>query len=222
MRLEAIIFDLDGVLTDTAKFHFHAWKRLADEMGAEFNWEINHQLRGVSRRQSIEIIFKGRDLTDEEIQAGMARKNSYYQALIMGMSPADVLPGALELLQELRQEDVKIGLGSASKNAQTVLDAIGLIPFLDVIGDGYSVARGKPEPDLFLFVAHELGVKPENCAVFEDAEAGIEAANRAGMVAVGIGDPDRLPGADIVYPNLEGLSFEIIQKDLDTARAYSS
>jgi kojibiose phosphorylase len=218
MQLEAIIFDLDGVLTDTANYHYQAWKRLADEMGAVFDWELNHQLRGVSRRQSIEIIFKDRDLSEDEIRAGMARKNGYYQALIMGMSPADVLPGALALLEDLRQENVKIGLGSASKNARTVLDAIGLTPLLDVIGDGFSVERGKPQPDLFLFVAHEMGVKPENCAVFEDAEAGIEAANRAGMAAVGIGDPDRLPGADIVYPNLEGLSFERIQKDLDAVR----
>ena len=126
MQLKAFIFDLDGVLTDTAKFHYQAWKRLADEMGAEFNWEINHQLRGVSRRQSMEIIFKDHDLSKEEIKAGMARKNDYYQSLILRMSPSDVLPGAMHLLQNLRENDVKIGLGSASKNAQTVLDAIGL------------------------------------------------------------------------------------------------
>ena len=220
MQLEAFIFDLDGVLTDTAKFHFQAWKRLADEMEAEFNWEINHQLRGVSRRQSMEIIFKDRDLSEEEIQAGMARKNSYYQALIMRMSPSDVLPGALELLQALREQGIKIGLGSASKNARTVLNAIGLTPLMDVIGDGYSVERSKPEPDLFLFVAHELGAKPENCVVFEDAEAGIEAANHAGMYAVGIGSTERLQGADVVYPNLEGLSLDTVEQDLEAARAY--
>ena len=220
MQLQAFIFDLDGVLTDTAKFHYQAWKRLADEMGAEFNWEINHQLRGVSRRQSMEIIFKGHDLSEKEIKAGMARKNGYYQSLIQGMSPSDVLPGALQLLQELRENDIKIGLGSASKNAQTVLDAIGLTPMMDVIGDGYSVERGKPEPDLFLHVAHELGVKPENCVVFEDAEAGIEAANRAGMYAVGIGDAERLPGSDVVYPNLEGVTLEKVTNDLEASRAY--
>jgi len=220
MQLKAFIFDLDGVLTDTANFHYQAWKQLADEMGAEFNWEINHQLRGVSRRQSMEIIFKDHDLSEEEIQAGMARKNGYYQSLIMRMSPSDVLPGAMQLLKELREKDIKVGLGSASKNARTVLDAIGLTPLMDVIGDGYSVERGKPEPDLFLYVAHELGVKPENCVVFEDAEAGIEAANRAGMYAVGIGEEERLPGADVVYPSLEGLTLEKIQKDLESARAY--
>ena len=220
MQLKAFIFDLDGVLTDTAKFHYQAWKRLADEMGAEFNWEINHQLRGVSRRQSMEIIFKNHDLSEEEIKAGMARKNDYYQSLILRMSPSDVLPGAMHLLQNLRENDVKIGLGSASKNAQTVLDAIGLTPVMDVIGDGYSVERGKPEPDLFLHVAHELGVKPEFCVVFEDAEAGIEAANRAGMYAVGIGDADRLPGSDVVYPNLEGVTLEKVTRDLEVSRAY--
>jgi len=220
MQLQAFIFDLDGVLTDTAEFHYQAWKRLADEMGADFNWEINHQLRGVSRRQSIEIIFKDHDLSEEEIKAGMARKNGYYQSLILRMSPSDVLPGALDLLQELREHKIKIGLGSASKNARTVLDAIGLTPMMDVIGDGYSVERGKPEPDLFLFVAHELGAKPENCAVFEDAEAGIVAANRAGMYAVGIGDEERLPGADVVYHNLEGLTLKRIESDLEAARPY--
>lgn len=220
MQLKAFIFDLDGVLTDTAKFHYQAWKRLADEMGADFNWELNHQLRGVSRRQSMEIIFKGHDLSEEEMTAGMARKNDYYQSLIMRMSPADLLPGVMELLQELREQELKIGLGSASKNARTVLDAIGLTPLMDVIGDGYSVERGKPEPDLFLHVAHELGVKPEVCVVFEDAEAGIEAANRAGMYAVGIGDPDRLPGSDVVYPHLEGLTLEKLTSDLESARAY--
>jgi kojibiose phosphorylase len=220
MQLQAFIFDLDGVLTDTAKFHYQAWKRLADEMGADFNWEINHQLRGVSRRQSMEIIFKDYDLSEEEIKAGMARKNNYYQSLILRMSPSDVLPGVFDLLKELREHDIKIGLGSASKNARTVLDAIGLTPMMDVIGDGFSVERGKPEPDLFLHVAHELGVKPENCVVFEDAEAGITAANRAGMYAVGIGDQDRLPGADVVYPNLAGLTLERIKNDLEAARAY--
>ena len=220
MKLKAFIFDLDGVLTDTAKFHYQAWKRLADEMGAEFNWEINHQLRGVSRRQSMEIIFKDHDLSEEEIKAGMARKNGYYQSLILRMSPSDVLPGAIQLLQELHENDIKIGLGSASKNARTVLDAIGLTPLMDVIGDGYSVERSKPEPDLFLFVAHELEVKPEFSVVFEDAEAGIKAANRAGMYAVGIGDAERLPGSDVVYPNLEGLTLEKITSDLQAARAY--
>ncbi len=220
MILDAFIFDLDGVLTDTAKYHYQAWKRLADELGVEFNWEINHQLRGVSRRKSMEIIIKDHDLSEEEIQAGMVRKNGYYQSLILRMSPSDVLPGALSLLKELRENNIKIGLGSASKNARTVLDAIGLTPLMDVIGDGYSVERGKPEPDLFLYVAHELGVKPENCVVFEDAEAGIEAANRAGMYAVGIGDPERLAGADVVYPDLEALTLEKVQNDLESARAY--
>lgn len=220
MQLSAFIFDLDGVLTDTAIFHYQAWKRLADEWGAAFDWEINHQLRGVSRRASMEIIFKDHDLSEEEILRGMARKNAYYQSLIQSMTPDDVLPGSIGLLKELREKGIKIGLGSASKNARTVLDAIGLTEMVDVIGDGFSVERGKPEPDLFLFVAHEMKVDPKDCVVFEDAAAGIEAANRAGMYAVGIGEPDRLPGADVVYPNLEGLTLEKIQSDLALARPY--
>jgi kojibiose phosphorylase len=214
MKLQAIIFDLDGVLTDTAIFHYQAWKQLADEMGAEFNWEINHQLRGVSRRASMEIIFKDQELSEDEIQSGMERKNVYYNRLIEGMTPADVLPGVVDFLQELRAKGIKIGLGSASKNARTVLDAIGLTQLVDVIGDGYSVAHGKPEPDLFLFVADQLGVPPASCAVFEDAAAGIEAAKRAGMITVGIGDRHRLPEADVIYPGIENLSLAILLADL--------
>jgi len=166
VNFKTFIFDLDGVLTDAAELHYQAWKLLADEMGAEFNREINHKLGGVSRRASIEIIFEGHDLSEEEIEAGMARKNGYYQALIARMPPADVLPGALPLLQELRDEGIKIGLGSASKNARTVLYAIGLSPLIDAIGDGYSVNRSKPEPALFLHVAHELEASPEICVIF--------------------------------------------------------
>jgi len=217
--IEAFIFDLDGVLTDTAVFHYQAWKHLADEMGAEFNWGINHKLRGVSRRASMNIILEGRDVTEEEIQAGMARKNEYYQDLIAKMTPEDVLPGAEDLLLEMREAGIRIGLGSASKNAHTVLDAIGLTPLIDVIGDGYSVERGKPEPDLFLYVAHELGVEPENSVVVEDAAAGIEAAKQAGMVAVGIGEPERLPGSDVVYPSLENITLDRILDDLEAAKA---
>ncbi len=219
MNFEAFIFDLDGVLTDTAVFHYQAWKRLADEMGAAFNWEINHQLRGVSRRASMEIIFKGHDLNEEQIEEGMARKNGYYQELIANMTPADVLPGSLALLEELRQAGIMVGLGSASKNARTVLDAIGLTPMIDVIGDGFSVQRSKPEPDLFLFVAQALNASPDACVVFEDAAAGIKAANRAGMYAVGIGDAGRLPGSDVAYPSLEKLTIGMIRKDLTAARA---
>lgn len=219
MNIEACIFDLDGVLTDTATFHYQSWKRLADEKGVEFNWEINHKLRGVPRRASLEIIFEGHDLTEAEIQEGMARKNGYYQELIAKMTPADVLPGSLALLQELRKEGIKIGLGSASKNARTVLDAIGLTPLMDVIGDGYSVQRSKPEPDLFLFVAQALDVGPDACVVFEDAAVGIEAAKRAGMYAVGIGAAERLPGSDVVYPSLEDLTWDILREDLAAAGA---
>lgn len=214
MDLKAFIFDLDGVLTDTAEFHYQAWKRLADEMGAAFNREINHRLRGVSRRASMEIIFEGYDLSEEVIEAGMARKNGYYQELIAKMSPSDVLPGVLSLLHELHDEGIKIGLGSASKNARTVLDAIGLTSQMDAVGDGYSVERSKPEPDLFLYVARELNVLPEDCVVFEDAAAGIEAAKRAGMYAVGIGEVERLPASDVMYPSLENVTLAGIRYDL--------
>lgn len=218
MKLKALIFDLDGVLTDTAAYHYQAWKQLANEKGVEFNWEINHQLRGVSRRASMEIIFKNHNLSEEEITEGMKRKNEHYQALITNMTQTDVLPGALDLIKQARDVGIKVGLGSASKNAKTVLDAIGLTGWMDAIGDGYSVEKGKPEPDLFLHVAGELGVQSQFCAVVEDAEAGIEAALRAGMAAIGIGDPARLSDADVVYPSLEGLNLDRLINDLKTAK----
>lgn len=218
LNIRGFIFDLDGVLTDTAVYHYQAWKALADSEGVEFDWEINHRLRGVSRRASMDIIFKDRDWPEEIIREKMARKNRMYQDLISGMTPEDILPGVRCLLQDLRDAGMQIGLGSASKNARTVLRAIGLESAMDVIGDGASVSRGKPAPDLFLFVAGEMGLQPESCVVIEDAQAGIEAANQAGMWSVGIGSPERLTGADVVYEGLEGLTLEKILIDLKDSR----
>ncbi len=218
MGIQGFIFDLDGVLTDTAVFHFRAWKKLADEEGAYFDWDINHKLRGVSRRASMDIIFKGQDWSEDEIREKMDRKNRYYQVLIASMTPEDALPGARALLAEIRAAGLKIGLGSASKNARTVLRAIGLIEEMDVIGDGYSVTNSKPAPDLFLFVAREMDLPPDDCVVVEDAAAGIQAAQGAGMWAVGIGGADRLPGADVVYPALENLTLDRILQDLAASR----
>jgi kojibiose phosphorylase len=218
MAIQGFIFDLDGVLTDTAVFHYEAWKKLADEEGADFDWEINHKLRGVSRRNSMDIIFKGRDWTEAEIHEKMDRKNRYYQERIAEMTPEDVLPGVRRLLAEIKAAGMKIGLGSASKNARTVLRAIGLMEEMDVIGDGYSVSKSKPAPDLFLFVAREMALPPEDCVVLEDAAAGIEAAQKAGMQAVGIGRADRLPGADVVYPSLENLPLDRMIADLAVSR----
>ncbi|MCU0550737.1 MAG: beta-phosphoglucomutase [Leptolyngbya sp. Prado105] len=201
--IQGVIFDLDGVLTDTAEYHYRAWQRLADEEGLPFDREANEALRGVSRRASLMKIIGDRSYSEAQIEDMMERKNRYYVDSIGEISPADLLPGVLDLLQELRQSGVKTALGSASKNARPVIEKLGIAQYIDVIGDGHSVERPKPAPDLFLFAAGELGLAPETCIVFEDAAAGIEAALAAGMWAVGLGPTERVGEAHVVLPNLE-------------------
>ncbi len=169
MAIKAFIFDLDGVLTDTAEYHYRAWKRLADEEGLPFTREDNEHLRGVSRRDSLMLILRGRVYPEEKIQEMMARKNNYYLEFIKEISPRDVLPGAKELLEELRAAGYQTALGSASKNAGEVMDRLGLRHLLDAISDGHSVEKQKPAPDLFLHAARQLGLSPEECVVVEDA-----------------------------------------------------
>ena len=203
--IRAFIFDLDGVLTDTAEYHYRAWQRLADEEGYPFNREINEQLRGVSRRRSLEIIIGDREVEPDRFEAMMARKNEYYVGMLDQITPNDLLPGALELLNELKAAGMKIALASASKNARTVIERLGITPLLDAVADGYSVERSKPAPDLFLFAARELGVDPGQCVVVEDAAAGIEAALAAGMWAVGLGPAERVGNAHVRFESLEGV-----------------
>ncbi|RLC54560.1 MAG: beta-phosphoglucomutase, partial [Chloroflexota bacterium] len=180
MKIKAIIFDLDGVLTDTAEYHYRGWKRLADELGIPFDRKRNEPLRGVSRRRSLELLLNGRPATEEQMQEWMARKNRYYVESIQQMTPADILPGALELLKELRQAGIKIGVGSASKNTRTVLDRLHPWGYVDAVSDGYSVRHQKPAPDLFLHCARQLGVDPGEAIVVEDAASGVEAALAGG------------------------------------------
>jgi len=202
--IQAFIFDLDGVLTDTAEYHFLAWKKLADEEGLPFTREDNEALRGVSRRESLNILLKGRKVTEEQAHAWMDRKNNYYRDMTLFMTPSDLLPGALDLLQELRKAGMKIGLASASKNASDVIDRLELRGSIDVLCDGFSVQQPKPAPDLFLFAAQKLGVLSEACVVVEDAEAGIEAALAAGMRSIGLGPIDRTSKATLSLPSLDG------------------
>lgn len=209
------IFDLDGVLTDTAEFHYRAWQRLADEEGLPFDRAANEHLRGVSRRASLELILKGRVYPEEKIEAMLARKNSYYLEAIRAITPADVLPGARELLAEIRAAGLKIALGSASRNAGEVLDRLGLRPLLDAVADGNSVERPKPAPDLFLFAARLLSLPPAACVVVEDAAAGIEAARAGGLRTIGIGPPERVGRAEAVFPSLEGLHLAALLNALE-------
>ena len=200
--IKAFVFDLDGVLADTAEYHYRAWKRLADEEGIPFGREDNEALRGVSRRDSLLLLLRGRQLPEAKMEELMERKNSYYLAALEELSPRDLLPGAESFLNGLRAEGVKIGLASSSRNARHVVALLGIEPLLDVIVDGNEVAQAKPAPDLFLRAAQLLSVSPRECVVVEDAVAGVEAAHRGGFLAVGIGDSERLKAADLVLPSL--------------------
>lgn len=212
--IRGVIFDLDGVLTDTAVLHYHAWQRLADEAGLPFDWQANEALRGVSRRESLLRIVGNRQFSEAKLQEMMDRKNRYYVDLIQTITPAQLLPGAVTLLDELRQAGIKTAIASASKNAGTVVQKLGIGDRFDAIADGYSVQRPKPASDLFLYAANQLGLKPMQCVVIEDATAGIEAALAAGMWAVGLGPAERVGVAHLVLPNLAGVHWATLQTAL--------
>jgi beta-phosphoglucomutase len=203
--IRAFIFDLDGVITDTAEYHYRGWKRLADEEGLPFTRADNERLRGIPRRDSLLLILQGRPSPEAELQAMMDRKNQYYLEFIRAITPADLLPGARELLVELRNAGYIVALGSASKNAREVLERLGILTLFDAISDGYSVERQKPAPDLFLHAAGQLGLPPAECVVVEDAGAGIEAARAGCFRTVGLGPPERVGAADVILPNLAGV-----------------
>ncbi|NPV08214.1 MAG: beta-phosphoglucomutase [Anaerolineae bacterium] len=202
------IFDLDGVITDTAEFHFRAWKRLADEEGIPFTREDNEALRGVSRRESLRRMLKGRTIPEETAQEWMERKNRYYRRHLEDITPADTLPGARDFLQRSREAGVKVGLASASRNARTVVERLEIGHLLDALGDGHSVVNTKPAPDLFVWVAGALHLPVDRCVVFEDAEAGVEAALAGGMKCVGIGPEERVGRAHLVCSGLHEISVE--------------
>ncbi len=186
-KIRAFIFDLDGVITDTAEFHFLAWKQLADEEGVPFTREDNEQLRGVSRRESLSRMLKGRPIDEQTAQVWMTRKNDYYVRYLDEVTPSHLLPGVGAFLQAAHAAGIKLGIGSASKNAKNVLERLGVIDMFGVIGDGYSVTNSKPAPDLFIWVAGGLHTPPVEAVVFEDAEAGVEAALKGGFWTVGVG-----------------------------------
>jgi len=204
--IKALLFDLDGVLTDTSELHFLAWKRLAEEEGILFTPEDNEALRGVSRRESLNLLLKGRQVSEEQAYEMMERKNGYYVELVRQMTPANLLPGAREMIEEIRRLGLKQAIVSSSKNAWLVLERLQIGDIFDVVIDGNSPARSKPHPDLFLLAAHALGVDPRNCLVVEDAQAGVEAAHAAGMKALGLGPRERVGAAELVFPFLESHS----------------
>ena len=208
--IKACIFDLDGVVVDTAKYHYLAWKRLAHELGFEFKEVHNERLKGVSRMRSLEILLEvgGLSFPLDRMEQMANQKNEWYLEYIRKMTPDEILPGAKDLLEELRLHNIKVALGSASKNAPLILERIGLANHFDAILDGNSVSVAKPAPDIFLVAAKALDELPEHCIVFEDAEAGIDAAISAGMRCVGIGSPDNLGRANLVIPNLKQFTYD--------------
>jgi beta-phosphoglucomutase len=216
-KAAAFIFDLDGVITDTAEYHYRAWKRLADEEGVPFTREDNDALRGVSRRQSLLLLLKGRTLPEGDMEAWMTRKNDYYRAFLHDVTPKDLLSGVQEFLREARTRGIKLGIASASKNAKDVINNLGILDALDAIGDGNSVSNPKPAPDLFVWVAGRLDSPPAQSVVFEDAEAGVQAALAGGMYAVGLGPASRVGKAHVVLPDLNGAHVDDVLSALPAA-----
>ncbi|NEV94155.1 beta-phosphoglucomutase [Psychroflexus sp. YR1-1] len=211
---KAFIFDLDGVIVDTAKFHFLAWKNLAESLEVSFSEEENEQLKGVSRINSLQKILEwgNKSISEDKFNSLMAQKNEEYLAFVDRMSPEDILPGVLETLTYLKENNYPIALGSASKNARHILTKVGLTSYFDHIVDGNEVSKAKPDPEVFLKGCELLGVEPEQAIVFEDSQAGIKAANTAHMLSVGIGDKAVLSEADF---NFEGFT-ELTEDTLKT------
>ena len=208
--LAACIFDLDGVLTDTAKFHYLAWKEVAKAFDYHLTEEENEKLKGVSRIDSLHLILKWANvkLSIEQNNNLLEMKNQHYLVLIEDMTAADVFDGVLDLFQSLKENNVKIALGSSSKNATTILKRLELCHWFDAISDGNNVIKSKPDPEVFLYASEKLNVNPLHCVVFEDAPAGVKAALNANMKCIGIGDPIVLSEAHICFPNLKSLNYE--------------
>lgn len=208
--IQAAIFDLDGVIVDTAKYHYLAWKRLANEVGIDLSIEENERLKGVSRMDSLEIILAlgNVHLSRAEKEALAEKKNGWFLEFVNQMTPSEILPGAKELITDLRSKGIKIALGSSSKNAPLVLRLLNIQNLFDVIVDGTMVKNSKPDPEIFLLGASLLSLPPAVCVVFEDAEAGVEAALSAGMKCVGIGAPAQVGRAHQVVVDLVNFEFQ--------------
>lgn len=207
-KIKAFIFDLDGVIVDTAKYHFLAWKYIAEKLGFEFTENDNERLKGVSRMRSLDILLEVGNLTLEQSKKGKLaeEKNNLYLEHIYKLKKDEILPGVLEFLIQAKKLGIKVALGSASKNAPLILDQLGLTSMFDALIDGNSVSKAKPDPEVFLKGAETLKVTPESCVVFEDAEAGIEAAIAGNMLCVGVGSELNLGKANVVISGFQNLS----------------
>ncbi|MDG3583999.1 beta-phosphoglucomutase [Galbibacter pacificus] len=211
---KGFIFDLDGVIVDTAKFHFLAWKKAAAEFNFELTPELNEKLKGVSRIDSLNKILKwaNASVTNEKFAELSSDKNEDYLSYVQKMTKKDILPGVYNVLSNLKEDNYPMALGSASKNASTILEKVGLLDMFDSIVDGNSVRKAKPDPEVFLIAAKNLKIPPKKCIVFEDSEAGITAANNAGMISVGIGNKKHLGHADYMFDNFNEITFDFLKQ----------
>src|SRR5579859_3673356 len=211
--IQAVIFDLDGVIVDTAHYHFIAWRRLAKELGIHFTAQENEQLKGVSRMRSLEIILElgNLRLSREEMERLATKKNQWFVGYINAMKPDEIFPGVNELIKSIRASGIKVALASSSKNADTVLNLLNIKEYFDVIVDGTMITHTKPDPEIFLLAAKKLDIPVSQCLVFEDAEAGVEAALAAGMKCVGVGSPQQLGRADFVVSKAADFVLEKIK-----------
>lgn len=223
-KIAACLFDLDGVLVDTARYHFLAWKKLAEELGIEFTLEHNELLKGVSRMDSLNIILNlGKLHLPQEKKNELAdQKNKVYLEYIMQMDDDEILPGVKEFLTDLRRKNIGIALGSASKNAPLILERLKIENLFDAVIDGTKVSKAKPDPEVFLKGAEALAVNPEECIVFEDAIAGIDAACNAGMMSVGVGDPQTLSRANLVIPGFSELTPDQLFQQINQVTSKTS
>jgi beta-phosphoglucomutase len=209
---KTFIFDLDGVIVDTARYHYQAWQKLAQELGVDFTPEHNEQLKGVSRVRSLDIILELGNLEATQAQKNvwLHQKNQDYLSYLVNVDESEILPGVMAVLLHLKEKNQKIVLGSASKNARPILEKTGILPLFDAIVDGNDVTNAKPDPEVFMQGAVKVGSTPLDCIVFEDSVAGVQAANIASMTSVGIGEAAVLKEAKFVFPSFSYIDTQFI------------
>ncbi|TQO39416.1 beta-phosphoglucomutase [Arenibacter algicola] len=217
MKKTGFIFDLDGVIVDTAKYHYLAWRKLANELGFEFTQEQNELFKGVSRKRCLEILLEIGKIkaSQEQFNRWLVEKNEDYLSLIEKMDASEILPDVQRVLKLLKKHNMPIALGSASKNARPILEKVNLMDYFDAIVDGTQVTKAKPDPEVFLLAAVQMGVNPKECVVFEDAVAGIEAANNAGMLSIGIGEEKVLSEAKFVFADFTEMDDNFLNRLLE-------
>lgn len=213
-EIKACLFDLDGVIVDTAKYHFKAWKRLCNELGFDLTHEQNEGLKGVSRIESLDILlgYGGVSLSQAEKDKYLVSKNDWYLEYVKDMNPSELLPGVVDFFESLKKAKIKIALGSASKNAMIILEKTDILKYFDAVIDGTKVQKGKPDPETFTLGAQATDTPPSSCVVFEDAIAGIKAGNAGGMYTIGVGEPEVLTEANFVIPGFQGVDLDIFKR----------